>query len=61
MGTNYLKIMNNVSFSDLAIYTVKLPISEHGTPEVKDAKMAEVSNLDYNVFEEVKDEGQETI
>ena len=59
---NYLKIINNVSFSDLAIYTVELPISQHGTPEVKDAKMAEVSNLlDYNVFEEVKDEGQETI
>ena len=62
MGTNYLKITNNVSILDLAIYTVELPVSEHGTPEVKEAKMAEVSNLlDYNVFEEVKDEGQETI
>ena len=29
---------------------------------MKEAKMAEVSNLlDYEVFEEVKDEGQETI
>ena len=61
VGTNYLKIINNVSFSDLAIYAVELPVSEHGTPEVKEAMMAEVSNLlDYNVFEEVKDEGQET-
>ena len=62
IGTNYQKIMNSVSFSDLAKYTVQLPIQQHGTPEVKEAKMAEVNNiLDYNVFEEVKDEGQETI
>ena len=62
IGTNYLKIVNHMSFSDYAIYTVELPVSQHGTPEVKEAKMAEVSNLfDYDVFEEVKDEGQETI
>ena len=62
VGTNYLKIVNHMSFSDYAIYTVELPVSQHGTPEVKEAKMAEVSNLlDYDVFEEVKDEGQETI
>ena len=31
-------------------------------PEVKEAKMAEVSNLlDFDVFEEVEDKGQETI
>ena len=35
---------------------------EHGRPEVKKAKMAEVDNLhDYDVFEEVEDKGQETI
>ena len=35
---------------------------EHGRPEVKKAKTAEVNNLlDYDVFEAVKDEGQETI
>ena len=51
-----------MSFSDYAICTVELPVSQHGTLEVKEAKMAEVSNLlDYDVFEEVKDEGQETI
>ena len=62
VGTNYLKIVNHMSFSDYAIYTVELPVSQHGTPEVKEAKIAEVSNLlDYDVFEEVKDEGQETI
>ena len=62
IGTNYLKIINSVSFSDLSIYTVELPVSEHGRPEVKEAKMAEVNNLlDYDVFEEVEDKGQETI
>ena len=54
--------MNNISFSDIAIYTVELPILEHGTSEVKEAKVAKVSNLlDYDVFEKVKDEGKETI
>ena len=62
IGTNYLKAINSVSFSDLSIYTVELPVSEHGRPEVKEAKMAEVNNLlDYDVFEEVEDKGQETI
>ena len=59
---NYLKVVNYVSFSDVAIYTVELPVSEHRTPEVKEAKMAEVSNLlDYDMFEEVEEKGQETI
>ena len=61
-GTHYLKVENSVNFSDLAIYTVELPVSEHGRPEVKEAKEAEIDNLlDYDVFEEVKDEGQDTI
>ena len=50
VGTQYLKVVNHMSFSDYAIYTVELPVSKHGTPEVKEAKMAEVSNLlDYCV------------
>ena len=62
VGTMYLKVVNNMSFSDFATYTVELRVSKHGTPEVKDAKMTEVNNLlDYDVFEEVKDEGQEII
>ena len=56
IGTNYLKVINSVAFSDLSIYTVELPVSEHRRPEVKEAKTAEVNNLlDYDVFEEVKD------
>ena len=31
IGTNYLKIINSVSFLDLSIYTVELPVSGHGT------------------------------
>ena len=49
-------------FSDLSIYTVELPIKEHGRPEVKAAKILKVKNLlDYDVFKEVGDTGQETI
>ena len=62
IGTHYLKVENSTSFSDLAIYTVKLPVSEHGRPEVKEAKETEVENLlNYDVFEEVKDEGQDIL
>ena len=62
VGAQYLKVVNHMCFSDYAIYTVELPVSKHGTPEVKQAKQTEVENLmDYDVFEEVKDEGQETI
>ena len=43
-------------------YTVELPVSKHGTPEVKAGNMKEIRNLkDYDTFEEVPDEGQETI
>ena len=41
---------------------IELPVSEHWKPEVKAAKRAEIKNLqDYETFEEVKDEGQETL
>ena len=58
VGAQYSKVVNHISFSDATIYTVDLPVSEHGTPEVKEAKMTEVSNLmDHDVFEEVEDKG----
>ena len=54
IGARYLKVVNHISFSDYAIFTVELPLSKHGTPEVKEAKQTEVKNLmDYDVFEEV--------
>ena len=62
VGTRYLKVVNIVFFSDVAIYTVELMVSEHWRPEVKEAKDTEISNLlDYNIFKEVKDVGQQTI
>ena len=32
IGAKYLKVINHMSFSDYAIYTVELPVSKHGTP-----------------------------
>ena len=62
VGAKYLKMVNSVSFSDTAIYTVELPVSEHGRPDVKEAKVNEVNNLlNYDVFDEVEDKGQDTI
>ena len=43
VGAKYLKVVNSVSFSDVAIYTVELPVSEHWRPEVKEAKDTEVN------------------
>ena len=58
IGARYLKVVNHMSFSDYAIFTVELPVSKHGTPEVNEAKQTEVKNLmDYDVFEEVEDKG----
>ena len=43
-------------------YVVELPVKEHNRPDVLEAKRKEVENLEkYNVFEKVKNEGQETI
>ena len=51
VGAKYLKLVNSVSFSDTAIYTVELPVSEHGRPDVKEAKVNEVNNiLNYDIF-----------
>ena len=62
VGAKYLKMVNSVSFSDLSVYTVELLVSEHGRPEVKEAKNTEINNLqDYDIFEEVEDIGQDAI
>lgn len=58
----YLKVENSVSFLDAMIFTIELPVFEHKHPEVLEAKVKEVKNLeDYDVFEEIADNGQETI
>ena len=44
------------------IYTVEVPVREHKKPQVIEAKQKEIDNLEnYGVFEEVEDEGQDTI
>ena len=61
-GAKYLRMENSVSFSEICSYVVELPISEHWRPEGKVAKKNEIKNLlDYDTFEEVTDEEQETI
>ena len=40
IGAKYLKVINSVSFLDIANYTVELPISEHGRSEVREAKIS---------------------
>ena len=62
IGAKYLWMKNTVSFSELCNYTVELPASKHGSPEVKAAKMNKIRNLkDYDAIKEVPDEGQEMI
>ena len=38
VGAKYLKVVNSVSFSDMAIYTVELPVFDHWRPEIKEAR-----------------------
>ena len=48
--------------AEITSYVVEVPLREHGSKEVIEAKQREVENLKlYEVFEEVEDEGQETI
>ena len=57
-----MKVENTECFDDISIYTVEVPVREHKTPEVIEAKQKEIENLEkYEVFEEVKYEGQETV
>ena len=62
IGTGYLKMAQSVSFSDLCVYTIKLPLSGHWIPKMKVTKKAEIKNLlDCETFKEVKDKGQMTV
>ena len=54
IGAKYLRMANTGSFSEMCTYTIELPVSQHGMPEVKAAKMNEIMNLKYyDTFEEV--------
>merc|ERR1712120_42981 len=58
----YLQVEKSVYFMDYEIYSVEVPVKDHGKPEIVEAKNKEIENLKfYETYEEVRDEGQETI
>merc|ERR1711889_24350 len=62
IGAKYLQVEKSVYFMDYEIFSLEVPVKEHGKPEIIEAKNSEIENLrTYETFEEVKDEGQETI
>ena len=57
-----MQVENSECFDEIVIYTVEVLVIEHKLPEVVDAQQKEKENLEkYGVFEEVEDEGQETV
>ena len=62
IGAKYLQIEKSVYFMDYQIYSVEVPLKDHGKKEIVAAKNKEMDNLKfYETYIEVKDEGQETI
>ena len=62
IGAKYLKMEKSVCFLESSVYVVEVPVREHGKAEVIEAKEKEIENLKlYETFEEIDDEGQETI
>merc|ERR1712240_689963 len=58
----YLKMEKSVCFMESSVYVVEVPVRDHGKAEVIEAKGKEIENLKlYETFEEIDDEGQETI
>ena len=59
IGAKYLKMDKSVCFLENSIYVVEVPVRK---AEVMEAKQKEIENLKlYETFEEVDDEGQESI
>merc|ERR1711867_5586 len=62
IGAKYLQVEKSVYLMDYEIFTLEVPVKEHGKPEIVEAKNNEIENLKtYETFEEFMDEGQETI
>ena len=62
LSTYWLKIENNECYDNVAVYAVEVPVRDHKSAEVVEAKEKELQNLfNYDVFEEVDDIGQEKI
>merc|ERR1712243_204500 len=62
IGAKYVQVEKSVYFMDYEIFSLEVPVKEHKKPEIIEAKNTEIENLrTYETFEEVLDEGQETI
>merc|ERR1712240_60284 len=62
IGAKYLQVEKSVYFMDYEIFSLEVPVKEHKKPEIIEAKNTEIKNSrTYEMFEEVRDEGQETI
>ena len=62
ISTFWMQMENSECYDDITIFTVEVPVREHKKPEVIEAKQKEIENLEkYGVFEEVEDEGQDTL
>merc|ERR1711955_107833 len=62
IGAKYLKMEKSVCLFESSVYVVEVPVRDHGKAEVIEAKGKEIENLKlYETFEEIDDEGQETI
>ena len=62
IGAKYLKMDKSVYFLENLNYVIEVPIREHGKPQVIEAKDKGIKNIEtYETFEEIDDEGQETI
>merc|ERR1712240_705404 len=55
IGAKYLQVEKSVYFMDYEIFSLEVPVKEHGKPEIIEAKDTEIKNLrTYETFEEVK-------
>merc|ERR1712243_528036 len=62
IGAKYLQEEKSVYLINYEIFSLEVPVKEHKKPEIIEAKNTEIENLrTYETFEEVRDEGQETI
>ena len=62
IGAKYLKMEKSVCFLESSVYVLEVPVREHGKAKVIEAKEKEIENLKlYETFEEIDDEGQDTI
>ena len=62
VSTFWLQLENKECYDDIAVYSVEVPVKEHKSSDVIEAKKKELENLfKYGVFEEIDDEGQDTI